>query len=89
MPRQRTFKEWFDSNGDELLKGWLRAKENGNQETFTGWVLGEYDFYCEHIKRDDIYEIPYHGICDEPSKNELIIYKKIHTGINAYKRGGE
>ena len=29
-----SFKKWFQDNGTELLKGWLRAREDGNEEEF-------------------------------------------------------
>jgi hypothetical protein len=76
MADKHDFKTWFSENGNELLKGWLRAKEDDNDEPFGDWVLGEYDYYCgvphEGIVADS-YEIPYHGLCDQPSKIELLI----------------
>ena len=61
------FKNWFDAKGTDLLKGWLRAKDDGNDEPFQDWVLGEYDIYRE--KPSD-YEIPYHGIMDGPVRRD-------------------
>ncbi len=78
MEKKQSFRDWFESNGDELLKGWLRAKEDGNEETFSGYTIGEYDYYVsvphEDIE-DDSYEIPYHGLCDKPSTIENLIYQ--------------
>jgi hypothetical protein len=69
---KQDFKAWFGENGNELLKGWLRAREDGNEEPFADWVLGEYDYYLDDSgKFKDGYEIPYHGICDSPSKVEV------------------
>lgn len=77
MGAKQSFKKWFASNGDELLKGWLRAKEDGNDEMFADYVIGEYDYYRsvphEGIEQDS-YEIPYHGLCDKPSTIECLIY---------------
>ena len=76
MGKKQSFKDWFADNGDELLKGWLRAKEDGNDETFAEYVIGEYDYYSsvphEGIEQDS-YEIPYHGLCDKPAVLELLI----------------
>ena len=65
------FKNWFDAKGTDLLKGWLRAKDDGNDEPFQDWVLGEYAIYRE--KPSD-YEIPYHGIMDGPVKAEIAVF---------------
>lgn len=67
------FKDWFKEYGNKLLEGWLRAKEDANNETFTNWVLGEfeiYEIYCEGGK----YEVPYHGLLDMPSKAEKLCH---------------
>jgi hypothetical protein len=47
-----TFLRFFDIYGDNLLKGWLRAKEDGSKEAFSEWVLGEYDSYLHPALRD-------------------------------------
>lgn len=65
------FKEWFETHGDSLLKGWLRAREDGNEEGFSDWVVGEFEFYQE---RPDDYEVPYHGLFDKPSTFENLIF---------------
>ena len=72
MPKQE-LKEWLEAEGDELLRGWLRAREDGNEEDFTDWLLGEYEYYRYET---DEYEVPYHGIADSPSKVELLIWTK-------------
>lgn len=69
MGKKLYFKDWFASVGNELLKGWLRAKAEGNGESFADFVIGEYDCY----RMEDSYEIPYHGVCDSPSKIEAQI----------------
>ena len=75
-----SFKKWFSDNGTELLKGWLRAREDGNEEEFGDWVIGEYDCYRETPHEgivDDVYEIPYvDGILDHASKAEAVIWNK-------------
>jgi len=53
------FKEWFREHGERLWRGWLRAREDGNEEEFTGWVLGEYDCYVRDRGKKDGYEVPY------------------------------
>ena len=68
------FKTWFDQNGNELLRGWLRAREDECSETFSDWVLGEYDCYLDSPHPcivEDEYEIPYHGVVDNSSKFEI------------------
>lgn len=76
--RKQYFKEWFVGNGNELLKGWLRAREDGNTEEFRDWVVAEYYYYRamphEGLEDDTVYEIPYHGLCDSPAKIELELY---------------
>jgi hypothetical protein len=61
-----TFQEFFDGYGESLLEGWLRAREDGNDEEFTYWTLGEYDTYtdaelecpeCSSLMEED-------GICE-------------------------
>ncbi len=70
---KQSFQEWFQANGNELLKGWLRARQDNNDEPFAHWVLGEYDYYLNALQEgaDVFYEIPYHGICDSKSKIEV------------------
>jgi len=60
------FKEWFEQNGNDLLRGWIRAREDGNEEMFSDWVLGDYDIYLDpgDVDEDYVYEVPYHGLCD-------------------------
>ena len=72
-PPELDFKTWFEQNGNELLKGWLRAREDGNDESFADWVVGEYDFYGDYLKSGEDYEIPYHGILDNPSEVERVL----------------
>ena len=73
-----SFKKWFQDNGTDLLKGWLRAREDGNEEEFEDWVTAEYDTYKED---GDEYDIPYHGLCDGPAKSEKVIYGPIEYDI--------
>lgn len=68
--KKLSFRKWFEEFGNELLKGWLRAKQDGNPETFTNWVLGEYDCYLES---DGDYEVPYLGLLDQPALTEIFI----------------
>jgi hypothetical protein len=71
-----TFQQFFESFGSQLLAGWLRARNDGNEEEFEHWVLGEYSVYMDVDKDmaelddsgdDDDYEVPYHGIADSPA----------------------
>ena len=65
-----SFQDWFKAFGNMLLRGWLRAKEDGNEESFADWVLGEYDHYC--CPRE-VYEVPY---CNNaPSIVEKVLEK--------------
>jgi len=84
--RKQRFQTWFGENGNELLRGWLRAREDGNTELFSDWILGEYDYYRdvphEEIE-DDSYEIPYHGLCDSPAKIELELYPPL-CGVDCH-----
>ncbi|XUX01221.1 MAG: hypothetical protein TUN42_04325 [Dehalogenimonas sp.] len=75
MPTKLKFKPWFHIYGNQLLDGWLRARQDGNSEDFSSWVKGEYDCYLEYSKD---YEVPYHGICDSPSRIEEILYGNEH-----------
>lgn len=62
------FTEWFYTFGDDLLAGWLRAKEHGCDETFVDWVRGERGrFY-----NTEDYTVPYTG--QPPSVIETLIY---------------
>ena len=75
--RKVNFRKWFEDNGTDLLKGWLRARADGNDEPFQDWVLGEYDCYRETPHAGivyDEYEIPYHGILDGPVKAEIAVF---------------
>jgi hypothetical protein len=68
------FKKWFEWYGVSLLEGWLRAREDGNEEEFHDWILGEYGYYREmpheELEDDDDYAVPYHGLLDRRSKAE-------------------
>lgn len=66
-----SFQEWFEVNGGTLLRGWLRAKEDDNDEPFADWVSGEYSCYLD---MGEVWEVPYHGIFDNPSVIELLIF---------------
>lgn len=56
---RETFKTWFEKEGDLLLRCWFRAREDGNEEPFTQWALGEYDTYLRDKRKVDGYEVPY------------------------------
>lgn len=70
--KKLSFRNWFENFGNELLKGWLRAKEDSNPETFCDWIIGEYEYYLDY---DDDYEVPYFGLFDHPSLTEVLISK--------------
>lgn len=72
MKRQE-FKEWFEYHGESFLRGWLRAKQDGNQETFTNWIVGEYEYFIDDLSNEEDYRVPYFGICDSPSNIERLI----------------
>lgn len=63
-----TFKKFFEHYGDALFIGYQGAKADGNEESFTDWVLGEYGYYLwlksdepveEGFEKEDEYEVPY------------------------------
>lgn len=66
------FLTFVASTGTELLKGWLRARADGNEEQFEDWLIGEYEHVLEYPREE--YEIPYHGICDSECRAEDIIW---------------
>lgn len=66
----KDFKHWFMQYGNQLLNGYLRAKEDDNHETFKDWMLGEYGLYRDD---PDKYEVPYHGLYDSPSRAEAVL----------------
>ena len=72
MSTKLSFQKWFGECGNELLGSWLRAKEDGNEEPFADWVLGEYDCYLEE---GESYEIAYRGLCDKPAVYEILIFQ--------------
>jgi hypothetical protein len=69
---RQDFHRWFEDRGNDLLKGWLRAMQDGSEESFADWVLGEYECYLDDV---DSYEIPYvSGLCDSPGLAEIMIF---------------
>jgi hypothetical protein len=68
--KERGFLLFWNTYGNQLLRGWLRARKDGNQEDFQNWVVGEYEFWQRDKNKADPYEVPYFGICDEPSPVE-------------------
>ncbi len=65
----KAFKTWWEQNGDEVFDGYLRFMAAGGcNETFREFVLGEYENYRENPAE---YEVPYHGILDQPCEMEL------------------
>jgi hypothetical protein len=90
-----TFQQFFESFGSQLLAGWLRARNDGNEEEFEHWVLGEYSVYMDVDKDmaelddsgdDDDYEVPYHGIADSPAPAEALIWPKKRGGVEVDER---
>src|SRR4030042_238420 len=47
------FKQWYEQEGERLWRGWLRAREDGNEEPLTDWVLGEYDCYLRDKRKGE------------------------------------
>ena len=47
MKNKIRFREWFEQYGESLLEGWLRAREDGNDELFAFWIMGEWDTFVE------------------------------------------
>jgi hypothetical protein len=70
-----TFKKWFQYWGDDLLKCWLRAKEDGNKESFQDWVVGEYEYFKRDSSRFGGYEVPYSH--NDPSVAELFMFTEL------------
>lgn len=65
--------DFLKKYGDQLLVSYLRAREDSNQEQFTDWLLAEYDLFSNQILFGKEYEVPYQGICDSPSKAEMML----------------
>lgn len=59
-------------HSEHLLRSWLRAKEDGNDETLGNYLLGEYD--CYRKNGGDGYEYPYQAMCDRASKAETLVF---------------
>jgi len=83
-----TFLRFFETYGDDLLRGWLRAREDGSDENFKDWVIGEFDYYNDPPYLDEngditddeengtpeVYEVPYlGGMLDGESEAEKFI----------------
>ena len=47
MKNRIRFREWFEQYGESLFEGWLRAREDDNDEELKDWILGEYDAYSD------------------------------------------
>jgi rubrerythrin len=47
MKNRIRFREWFEQYGESLFEGWLRAREDGNEELLAFWILGEWDNFVE------------------------------------------
>jgi hypothetical protein len=105
MSTDLDFRAFFGEYGESLLNGWLRAIQDGYQESFTDWITGEYDMYLEPALRcagcgsiveegepwdyrcdncmvrsepvTEDYEVPYHGLLDEPSVIETAINTRL------------
>lgn len=68
---RKTLKAFIADHSDHVLRSWLRAKADGNTETFGNYLLGEFDCW----KRDgDGYEYPYQAMCDTPVEVERLIW---------------
>lgn len=75
-----SFQKFWECYGNDLLRGWLRAREDGSDEdSFADWVIAEYDMYMNwednagELEDAGDYEVPYHGLMDAPTEDEIKI----------------